>query len=278
MKKHDVDNYYVGNLNFAFPIGNALLASVGGVKLTDEDRLKRDLFYTTIVNGAINLELIHMNNVVTSNNKYRYDSVLTLFYKEDDNYYCLHNGNTYKLDNNGDTFCSDLIKLKDIVPKFGYNLPNQISNYKAKSIFNGLFKNFKINMFNNDKFNLNDFYIGSLDLCEGSTIQRVHKDLSIPTQIIMFKQELYTQAGYSRYEKINDEIVEAHYAKFKSIYLKLDDENYYNINNFKIYNIDSFKAFDDKVSINKPLKKELGYTNLEDEVTITKVLKKQKKL
>ena len=223
MKKHDVDNYYVGNLNFAFPIGNALLASVGGVKLTDEDRLKRDLFYTTIVNGAINLELIHMNNVVTSNNKYRYDSVLTLFYKEDDNYYCLHNGNTYKLDNNGDTFCSDLIKLKDIVPKFGYNLPNQISNYKAKSIFNGLFKNFKINMFNNDKFNINDFYIGSLDLCEGSTIQRVHKDLSIPTQIIMFKQELYTQAGYSRYEEINDEIVEAHYAKFKSIYLKLDD-------------------------------------------------------
>ena len=278
MKKHDVDNYYVGNLNFAFPMGNILIASVGGSEPTKEDRIRRDAFYTTTINGAINLSLIHMNDIVPSNNNYHYDSVLTLFYKIDDKYYCIHNGNTYKLDNNGDTFCNDLVKLKDVVPKFGYNLPDRISYLKAVLIFNSLFKKFNIRMFNNDKFNINDFYIGGLDLCEGRTINRVHKDLAIPTQIIMNKQILYCQAGYSLSNHINGEEIETDYSSFNSIYLKLDDENYYNINNFKIYNIDSFNLYDDKVTIDKPLKKEERYMDLSDKVTITKVLKKQRKI
>ena len=278
MRKQHVDNYYVGNLNMAFPMHNALLASVGGVTLTKEDHLRHDLLYSTIVSGAINLLELHMDDIVPYNPHYNYHSLLSLFYKVDDKYYCLHNGNYYKLDNNGDTFCSDLVKLKDVVPKFGYNLPNQISNHRAKTIFNSLFKKFNINMFNNDKFNINDFYLGGLDLCDGSTIQRVHRDFAIPTQIIMYKQNLYCQGGYSKREYLDDKEIETDYAMFNSIYLKLDDENYYNINNFKIYNIDSFKAFDDKVKIEKPLKKELGYTDLEDRVTLSKVLKKQKKL
>ena len=65
---------------------------------------------------------------------------------------------------------------------------------------------------------------------------------------------------------------------FDSIYLKLDEENYYNINNFKIYNIDKYEPFSDKVTLKSLLKLEKPYYELDNKVSIPKVLKKQKSI
>ncbi len=279
MKRYPIDNFYVGNLNIAFPKGNVLLQSIHAYNMTNEEKKIMDLFYRTTNEGAINLERLHMDEVISNNNSFIYKLLLTLFYRVDDNkYICLHNGNTYE-ENGNESFCSNLYKLSDVLPKFGYNIPKELSCLKASYLFNCLFKEKKKFPYNYDKFNINDFYFGNLDLCCGYNdinAVRSHAELNVPSQIILFKKELYNGSGYSKRINIGNDTFEADYCSFSSIYLKLDDENYYNIDNYKIYNIDKCEPFCDKVILKRALKDELPYNELGEFVTIGKVLKKQK--
>jgi hypothetical protein len=281
MKRYPIDNFYVGNLNLAFPKGNMLLFSVGAYKMNNDEKKMKDLLFRTIENGAINLVDLHMMSVINKNNSLLYIPLLSLFYKVDDNkYLCLHNGNTYEVNSN-ESFCSDLYKISDVLPKFGYNLPKELSSLKASYLFKCLFDKKKRFPYNNDKFNLNDFYLGGLDLCCGYNDKNgiiSHVELNVPTQIIMFNQGIYKASGYGRKTISDNNEFVADYCVFDSIYLKLDDENYYNINNFKIYNIDKYEPFSDKVTLTSLLKFDNYYGELPIEVSIPKILKKQKSI
>ena len=279
MKKYPIDNFYVGNLNLAFPKGNILLRASGSYNMTNEEKKIKDLLFRTIDNGAINLVELHMAGFVSGNIVYL--PLLSLFYKVDDNkYLCLHNGNTYETNGN-ESFCSNLYKLSDIVPKFGYNLPKELSSLKVSYLFKCLFNKKKNFPYDNTKFDINDFYLGGLDLCCGyndSNRGIPHVELNVPTQIIMFNQDIYKASGYGRKTISDNNEFVADYCVFDSIYLKLDEENYYNINNFKIYNIDKYEPFSDKVTLKSLLKLEKPYYELDDKVSIPKVLKKQKSI
>ena len=279
MKKYPIDNFYVGNLNLAFPKGNTLLRASGSYNMTNEEKKIKDLLFRTIDNGAINLVKLHIVGFVSGNIVYL--PLLSLFYKVDDNkYLCLHNGNTYETNGN-ESFCSDLYKLSDIVPKFGYNLPKELSSLKVSYLFKCLFNKKKNFPYDNTKFDINDFYLGGLDLCCGyndSNRGIPHVELNVPTQIIMFNQGIYKASGYGRKTISDNNEFVADYCEFDSIYLKLDEENYYNINNYKIYNIDKYEPFSDKVTLKSLLKLEKPYYELDDRVSIPKVLKKQKSI
>ena len=281
MKKYPSENFYIGNLNIAFPNNNMLISASGEHKLTKEGHNLYDLLYATIANGAINLELYHMDDLVGNNSNNRYTSLLTMFYRiDDDKYYCLHNGNIYRRISDA-SFCNKLYKLEDVVPKYGYKLPKEISNHYARCLFNFLFKKIDYSLYNNDKFNLYDFYLGGIELCTGYSESKYfsdHVELNIPRQMTMFRQEVHQKGGYGKNIVIDDKIIIVDYAMFSSIYLKLDDENYYNLNNYQIYNIDKYENFSDRVSIKSMLKDDEAYRGLDNMVTIPKILKKQKSM
>ena len=132
------------------------------------------------------------------------------------------------------------------------------------------------------KFDLDNFYYGFLDLCTGYQEEDepdTSKSINILEKKIMYRQpELSLQSGYGEYVKKDGIDYIADYLEFRTVYLKIDDANYYNINNYRIYNIDCMEPFCDKVSLDVPLRFKKEFETLPDLVTIPMILQKQKKL
>ena len=279
MKKYPIDNFYIGKLNIEFPRNNAHHITCWGGLLNPTERELYKFVQTLVNNGAIDLDKMSIFTYI-NNTLFRYTPLLTIFYKMDnDKYVCLHNGNSYSTDNNNGIFCDELFKLSDCVPRFGFNLPNELSIYYAIKIFNILFSMKKKMPYNNDKYNIDYFYSGELYFCDGyyDSNKRYH-ELNIPVHILLQKQDLCRYNGLKRVITVNNEENELSYSAYKSVFLRLDDENYYNLNTYKIYNISEYNDFSDKVIIKNPLIKEKEYRPLNDFETIPRILKKQKNI
>ena len=280
MKKYPIENFYIGKLNILFPPTN-LLAAACGAPPTKEEVDVLNLVSNTAWNGAFHIDDSYGGTTRLSNG-FRVASLLALFYKNgEDEYYCLHNGNTYST-NDQKSHCTELRSLTSCLPKFAFYIHDKISVHQALEYSKMLLKDYKRPIYNKEKFDLNKFYYGFLDLCtsyEEEDEPDTRKSINILEKRIMYKRpELSLQCGYGECVKIDGIDYVADYIEFRTVYLKIDDTNYYNINNYHIYNIDCMEPFCDKVCLDVPLRFKTPFESLPDLVTIPMILQKQKML
>ena len=188
-RKYDIKNFYVGELYISTGISKPLGLSPNK-EITKENRIKYDIQNKTVMNGAID---INNQFCLSKDNGLRwYDGYLTIFYKVNNSYICLHNGNTYRL--TGEDFCENLFRLDTLLPKISYNIPKEISNEDSLRLFEKLFnKNYEYKtekFYTNESYKLDNFYVGSLAFCEQYTPlefepgERRSKNINTPQQYI----------------------------------------------------------------------------------------------
>ena len=274
MDKCDVNNFYIGDLNINFNFNELLDIKP---KEIEEKNKKQKLIYSTIDNGAINLNGVKFEKTAFFNKGNRYEVLLSIFYKvDDDHYLCLHNRNSYSF--NGEDYCSSLVPLKEVVPKIDYELSKQISTNEALKIFNGVFKKNSYFTFTN-LHDINEFYSGKLVLCMGYTEKARYHDLNALSRIILNSNpEIYSlQVGSSVLEK-NEE---TDYIRYPSIFSKIDDNLFYNINDYQNYVLEkSNSKLDTNIEIESSLGRYFDSHSIKypQKITISKILKLQKKI
>ena len=281
MYKYDINRFYVGVLNFPFPLGNALINSVGGNITTKEEIITHNLYLQTKDNGAIDINHHYGIGNVNKVNGYSYEILFTLFYKEDDgSYYCLHNDKRFREEDL--TFCDNLTPLIDVLPKYGCNIPDKISLSLAFKMFNTLFYKKILGsryfLYNNDKFDINDIYYGYIDLCTGYGNEKTRKEynLNIPSIIMLSNQHLGLYYDYVEDFYMDDEEWFSIYNGYQTLFLRLDDYNYYSIHNHKVYNVNnSLDPLSDVMHLKEPLIKRQSNIDFPKEITISKLLKKK---
>ena len=281
MKKYDIKNFYVGKLTFLSRFGNLLVPSQ-----YQEERLnKRYELLETIRSGAIDLrKLFYRGEYIDYKIRCYYDSVYTICYQENNEDYCLHNGKIYsnkQIDRYD--FCENLVPFKEILPKYAYNIPSELSLREAEYLFDSIYNKKNI-AFTKEPFNLNDFYYGTLDLCSSITEENTRKKLcNLENYLRLCKLGLFTHSGYGLRE-INEQIeVRVYdYSIFKSIFYKVGESKFYNIYDFNTYDKDvTLKYPMAKISIQNSLNEELEENDInykKEEITMPKVLKLTKKI
>lgn len=254
-----IEKFYVGKLNFGFKFGNLLVSQ----ELTNHDHEQIDLEFNTLANGAISLSNISFIDLTNWGERIRYDSIFTVFFKEDeDTYICLHNGNTYHL--KGENYCSDLVPLTICIPEIASKVDNKISCSKARSIFDILFKDKNKTLYNNkDKYLLECFYYGNLELYTGNN----KEDANIAQRLMLSAKGIYSWGGYTTKD-------DKSYSFYDVIVLSLEDGKIFNINENKMYDSN---ATNSRIRLSSSLVDKEFYTSRihEDKITIPKVLKLQ---
>ena len=255
-----IEKFYVGKLNFGFRFGNLLVSQ----EFTNHNHEQLDLEYNTLVNGAISLSNISFIDLTNWDERIRYDSIFTVFYKEDeDTYICLHNGNAYHL--KGENYCSDLVPLTVCIPEIASKVDDKISCSKARSIFDILFKDKKKTLYNNkDKYLLKCFYYGNLELYIGND----KEDANLAQRLMLSAKGIYSWGGYTTKD-------DESYSFHNVIVLSLEDGRIFNISENKMYDSNVTNS---KLSLSSSLVDEEFYTNRihDDKITIPKVLKLQR--
>jgi len=281
--KYDINNFYVGKINFAYKFGNLLIPVEN---ISKEESQKNDLEYATILNGAIDLSKISDQDKTDITNRINYKRLYTLFYKVDDKYYCLHNGRCYQ--ETGDDYCSELVPLITCLPKYSFDIKDKISIYEARKLFKNLFSSKRKCLYNHDKYDIDDFYTGYIDICTSYEISDPNKydketfDYDIFRQLTILGNGLYNESGYYTENKVDSKTIEAIYSTFKVIFLKIDQEHLYNINDYTIYRNDEMKEslFASDLEIKKPLRKAFEYNGIDyqEKMSIPEILQLQKRL
>lgn len=90
---------------------------------------------------------------------------LTLFFKKNNGYLCLHDGMFYSTYDS--IYLENLVSLSFVLPKFDFNIASLISFGDAILLFDALFKkenNDIFNMYSRTLFDINDFLVGPLNL------------------------------------------------------------------------------------------------------------------
>ena len=257
-----IEKFYVGKLNFGFRFNNLLVSQ----KLTNHDHEQLDLEFDTLASGAIRLSNISFIDLTNWDERIRYDSIFTVFYKEDeDTYICLHNGNTYHL--KGENYCSDLVPLTICIPEIASIVDNKISCSKARSIFDILFKDKNKTLYNNkDKYLLERFYYGNLELYTGNG----KEDANIAQRLMLSAKGIYSWGGYTTKD-------DKSYSFYNVIVLLLENDKIFNINENKMYDSNVTNS---KIILASPLVlvDEKFYSSRihEDKITIPKLLKLQR--
>lgn len=233
-QKYDIKNFYVGELYISTGINRPLLLSPN-TEITKENRIKYDIQNKTTMNGAIDINN-HFHQSKDNGLRW-YNGYLTIFYKQNNNYVCLHNGNTYRLA--GEDFCENLFRLDKLLPKISYNCPKEISNKGALKIFGQLFdKNYDYKtekFYTSESYKLDDFYVGSLAFCYKCTSpepgERNSKNIDIPQHYILNKSD----ASLSYITGCSDKnYIEYDHLHFYTLFLK-QKKGLYNLHNFDIY-------------------------------------------
>lgn len=244
--KYPIVNFYIGELYLYTQFGGMTKGTYIPNALE-----KIESFSKT---GAINFQPDMISRYIDWENRREYTGFLTIFYKEGNNYICLHDGKTYQL--KGATIIDNLTPLKDLLPKIDSKRINQISMYDALELFDIIF-NQKENQFYTEKDqNIADFYVGDLTLSEknpSSSIDERIRYTQLPEKIILEKQ------GLDIYSYENKEYINTVY---RCLFLK-DGVDLYNIHNHQFYNpyediiesIIPLKEYAEQFEIKMPSKK-----------------------
>ncbi len=227
---YTIDDFYVGKLNISRKQGNLL-----NPKSTDYSGLILEIIDLTI-NGAIE----HNNVFSESRNGLIYKEVYTLFLKQNGNYLCLHDGNTYK--ENGDDYCDCLTSFKNYFPKIDFVIPNELTIKEAKNYFDIILKNRNgIELYNKKiSHSINDYFVGTLDLLTKETIieSKISEEKNFINYCLLINGWWGYYSGYN-----SDETKEISHDLFKCLFIKIADR-YYNIKDFNFYiDINSYDSF-----------------------------------
>lgn len=254
MKKYNIENFYIGELylykNFAGFISESY---------NKDNNSKVDTFEQT---GAINFMQAEESKQIDWINKREYTGFLTIFYKQDNKYICLHDGIPYEI--NGDNFIKNLIPLNELLPKISSKILSKISMGKALELFNILFKNNKEEtLYTEIEYPVSDFIIGDIILKEVQyqelTTDIDYSYIDLPYHTMLNKSNLSIQS-FRQDNYIN--------TVYRCLFLK-DGVDLYNINNHQFYNPNEdifqtlinfrdytqIKPSKDSISIPKALKK-----------------------
>ena len=233
IEKHVLKNLYVGELYISTGINGPLLSP--NKEITKENKVKYDIKDKTIMNGAIDINKHFYLN--TDNGLRWYNGLLTIFCRQNNNYICLHNGNSYRL--TGEDFCENLFRLDNLLPKISYNCPKEISTKRALVMFEQLFnKNYSYKtekFYNNESYKLDDFYVGSLAFCYQykSFGERITKNIDTPQHYILSKSDAHLSFITGCSDDENE--IEYDHLHFSTLFLKRK-KGLYNLHNFQIYN------------------------------------------
>ncbi len=286
-QKYDIKNFYVGELYISTGINRPVLSTKK--EITNENRIKYDIQNKTTMNGAIDIK---DHFYLSKDNGLRwYNGYLTIFYKQNDNYICLHNGNTYRL--TGEDFCENLFRLDNLLPKVSYNCPKEISNKDALRMFAQLFNEdyeYKTEKFYTcEPYKLDDFYVGNLAFCHKCTSpeigERMSKNINTPQHYILNKSDASLSYITGCFPDENN--VEYDHLHFNTLFLK-QKKGLYNLHDFEIYNsgilekehFHNYKPNESYYDWMVPFREVLEEKNIKyksNEITIPKALKLYRK-
>lgn len=217
-KKYNIEDFYVGEL---YLYSN--FANFTSRLYNPENQEKINIFTHT---DAINFQQEPLSKYIDWETGREYTGFLTLFYKQGNSYICLHDGNIYRL--KGIIRIDNLIPLNNLLPQINSKIPTTISIQKALQLFNILFKENQeeIQLYNDNKENISNFYIGEITLDETIISDNGYKYPRLKEQLILKKQSLLTRST-EEYNIIKN--------TYRCLFLK-QELNYYNINNNQFYN------------------------------------------
>ena len=214
-EKYSINNFYVGELLLVEKLG-----SNGGKEILGI--LKKS--------GA---KEISFTNNTDLKKRERYYKVLTIFMKVNDSYLCLHDGNVYK-DN-----VSGLWSLSSLLPKYSYHIKDKISIRKS------------LGLYNDDKYDVNDFYVGTLVLYNEFIPGNKGIDkryFNMPFKYILSKNSSYicsSNKGGNIVDGVNGLCIYNHY---RSLFLSI---------NGVMYSINGFMELDKYYFENESLGKDI---------------------
>ena len=237
-KKYGVDNYYVGQLDLFEPCSFFLKKET----LSLEDKKIIKFNNKTIDNGAIDLKKDAYFSYDEANRNFMYRELLTIFYENNSEYICLHNGTKYKF--NTINCYKNLVPLKNLLPKIDYIPDDNLSIKQALNLFEIFFGNKKDygteNLYNNIKHKTNDFFFANLTLCSGYEINKKgYESLNIPEINMLFRSSAKLGSLFGCCEKSQGTygITKNNYdyLMFTCLFLETNG-NLLNLNNNQIYN------------------------------------------
>lgn len=139
-KIYNINNFYIGELYLSYEFKNLLQS---------ENSIQKSKTSSLCINGAINFEQGLLRKYIDWEKRKSYEGILTIFYKENDNYISLYSGKLYN--SNSEDFYENLVSLPNALPKSGFDIPSRISIKEALFLFDTLFKNSKAK-------NIEEFY------------------------------------------------------------------------------------------------------------------------
>lgn len=177
--------------------------------------------------GAINFQNDMVSRYIDWENMREYTGFLTIFYKEGNNYICLHNGKTYQLGTS--IIIDNLTMFNDLLPKIDSKRLSKISMYDALELFDLLFRETENKLYKETDRSVTDFYVGDLTLSEINPSYNMDTRLryiELPQRLMLSKSFLDVYS-YENKEYIN--------TVYRCLFLK-DGVDLYNINNHQFYN------------------------------------------
>lgn len=256
--KYPIENFYIGELYLYTQFAGMTKGSYIPSGLE-----KIESFSKT---GAINFQPDMISRYIDWENKREYTGFLTIFYKEGNNYICLHDGKIYQL--NTPIIIDNLTPINDLLPKIDSKRINQISMYDALELFDILFNESENQLYIEKDRNITDFYVGDL------TLREINPSHSMDTRInyVGLSQRLMLEKSYlDVYSYEQESYINTVY---RCLFLK-DGVDLYNIHNHQFYN-----PYEDSIENIIPLKEYLEEFEIKSpskKTTIHKTLRLFKK-
>ena len=234
MRKSNIENFYVGELYLSYE-------NNGIWNTTQEQKYVCNEVLYLKSSGAIDFEDGIFKKIISNHDRI-FKGVLTVFYKKNDNEYtCLLNGNTYPLQ--GNNFCKNLVPISSLLPKINYTPQNDLTDAQVLKLFKHLFTtNYSKIAYNDDKYNINEFYVGNLNLVESlrnnDTYSGIKEYYNLPEKEILYKSDSKLISFSGKYKKdtlTNDEPDFYDYVTMKCVFKTFENNSMYNIHNFQIY-------------------------------------------
>lgn len=233
--KYSINNFYVGELYLYKQFANILAENS-----ISEGEQRIEQFNQS---GAINFQKDVLSRYIDWEEKREYTGFLTVFYKQDNKYICLHDGKIYQ--HNQPNMIENLVLLSDLLPKIDAHRITRISMYDALELFDILFSK----SFNESKFYIykkqpkSNFFVGDIRLKE----QKNNESIDSKTQYINLPHHIMlSQLGLALYSYSEEDYTTVVY---RCLFYK-DIVDLYNANNHQFYNpnedsFDSIISFED---------------------------------
>lgn len=233
--KYPITNFYIGELYLYKQFGNLLAGNC-----VKEGQNKINAFNQS---GAINFQQDSISKYIDWEERREYTGFLTLFYKQGNQYICLHDGKIYKP--NQPNIIDNLVLLSDLLPKIDANRITKISMHDALELFDTLFKTSmdESKLYIDNKRPKSNYFIGDIVLKERTPLEitdaRIqYVNLSHHFMLSKSNLEIYS-FGRDNYSN----------TVYRCLFLK-DIVDLYNINNHQFYNLnedtfDSIIPFED---------------------------------